>query len=151
MEQKNWTHVRQLLGYERLPYEELIPLINDLHLNAWEPFHNFFLPNMKLVSKVRIGSRYQKKYDKPKTPYQRSLESDCLSKEQTEKLQKTKATLNPIALKKAIEEKLKKIFHLLSQMEKKEDTRRLSLRSDEPVKSHSRGANRRRNKNLTAA
>jgi len=151
VEQKNWTHVRQLLGYERLPYMELIPLINDLYINAWEPFHNFFRPNMKLVSKTRIGSRYQKKYDEPKTPYQRLLNSNCLSKEQTEKLQKIKTTLNPITLKKEIEKKLKKVFDLLQQMGKEEEKRRLLLRSDEPIMAHSRGAKRRRKKNLTAA
>jgi len=152
VEQKNWTHVRQLLGRERLPYAELVPLINDLYSNAWEPFHNFFRPNMKLVSKVRIGSRYQKKYDEPKTPYRRLLESNCLSKAEIERLQKIKASLNPITMKTVIEEKLKHIFSLFRQMEKKEEKiRRLPLRSDEPVMAHSRGANRRRNKNLTAA
>ena len=153
VEQKNWTHVRQLLGYERLPYMELVPLINGLYINAWEPFHNFFRPNMKLISKTRIGSRYQKKYDEPKTPYQRLLNSGCLTKDQTEKLQKIKTTLNPITLKKEIEKKLKKVFGLLRQMgkEEEEETRRLSLRSDEPVKAHSRGAKRRRNRNFTAA
>lgn len=151
VEQKNWTHVRQLLGYERLPYMELIPLINDLYINAWEPFHNFFRPNMKLVSKTRIGSRYQKKYDEPKTPYQRLLNSNCLSKEQTEKLQKIKTTLNPITLKKEIEKKLKKVFDLLQQMGKEEEKRRLLLRSDEPIMAHSCGAKWRRKKNLTAA
>ncbi|MBU4286347.1 MAG: integrase [Verrucomicrobia bacterium] len=151
VEQKNWTHVRQLLGYERLPYMELIPLINDLYINAWEPFHNFFRPNMKLVSKTRIGSRYQKKYDEPKTPYQRLLNSNCLSKEQTEKLQKIKTTLNPITLKKEIEKKLKKVFDLLQQMGKEEEKRCLLLRSDEPIMAHSCGAKRRRKKNLTAA
>jgi len=88
---------------------ELVPLINSLYINAWEPFHNFFRPNMKLISKTRIGSRYQKKYDEPKTPYQRLLNSGCLTKDQTEKLQKIKTTLNPITLKKEIEKKLKKV------------------------------------------
>lgn len=43
------------------------------------------------------------------------------------------------------------VFNLLRQMGKEEEIRRLSLRSDEPARAHSRGANQRRNKNLTAA
>jgi len=31
VEQKNWTHVRQLLGYHRLDNIKLLPLINDLY------------------------------------------------------------------------------------------------------------------------
>jgi hypothetical protein len=150
VEQKNWTHVRQLLGYERLPYAELVPLINDLYRNAWEPFHNFFRPNMKLISKVRIGSRYQKRYDKPRTPYERVCSSGCLNKKQITQLQQIKAKLNPLDLKMAIEEKLKKIFNLLHRLEEKE-MRRLPLRSDELLNAHSRGADRRLNKSLTAA
>jgi hypothetical protein len=150
VEQKNWTHVRQLLGYERLPHAELVPFINDLYFNAWEPFHNFFRPNMKLISKVMIGSRYQKRYDKPRTPYERVCTSGCLNKKQLTQLQQIKARLNPLDLKMAIEEKLKKIFHLLPGLEQKE-TCRLPLRSDELLNAHSRGADRRQNKNLTAA
>jgi len=41
-----------------------------------------FLPNVKLVEKTRINinSKYRKKYDKPKTPYQRVMESKQISK-----------------------------------------------------------------------
>lgn len=34
---------------------------------------NYFLPSMKLLEKQRVGSRVHKKYDRPKTPYQRAL------------------------------------------------------------------------------
>ena len=47
VEQKNWTHVRQLLGYQRLDHPELIPLINDLY-RTWARFHNFFCPTLRL-------------------------------------------------------------------------------------------------------
>ena len=141
VEQKNWTHVRQLLGYDRFSYEEFVPLINDLYIQAWEPFHNFFKPTMKLVSKVRIGSRYRKRYDKPQTPFQRLLDSGILSPEQIRKLQDLKASLNPLVLKRAIEEKLQGIFDRLHHLDQHpEAARRHSLRSDEPSKAHSRGA-----------
>lgn len=141
MEQKNWTHVRQLLGYDRFSHEELVPLINDLYVQAWEPFHNFFKPTMKLVLKVRIGSQYRKRYDKPQTPFQRLLDSGILSPEQIQRWHDLKAPLNPFVLKQAIEEKLQGVFDRLHHLDQHpEVTRRHSLRSDKPLKAHSRGA-----------
>ena len=67
MEQKNWTHVRQLLGYNRFGNKALIPLMNDFYSNEYGLLQNYFCPNIKLISK------YYKKYDKPQTPYQRLL------------------------------------------------------------------------------
>jgi len=77
VEQKNWSHVRLLLGYQRIEDQKLIPTINDLY-RVWALFNNFFCPNLKLVEKMKVGSRYQKKYDIPKTPYQRLMESEHL-------------------------------------------------------------------------
>lgn len=115
VEQKNWTHVRQLLGYDRLGDPQLVALLNDLYRNAWEPLHNYFYPCAKLISKERIGSRYRKKYDKPKTPYQRLLDSDKISAAKKKKLRKAKSILDPFELRKLVEQKLKCIFDLLSE------------------------------------
>jgi len=76
IEQKNYTHVRQWLGYYRFDTPEIVPLLNDLYKSDdWRFFHNFFVPSVKLISKERIGSKTVKKHDMPKTPYQRLLES----------------------------------------------------------------------------
>jgi hypothetical protein len=112
VEQKNWTHVRQLLGYERFGIPELVPLINDLYL-SWGLFHNFFCPALKLQSKVRKGSKTIRKYHPPKTPYQRLLESEHLTEEQKQKLSTQYAQLNPLLLKEQIEQKLKTVFTTL--------------------------------------
>ena len=113
VEQKNWTHVRQLLGYDRYDKFELVDLINDLYKNAWGPYQNFFSPTMKLISKTRINSKYIKKYDQPKTPYQRLLESKDIPDEKKQKLTQIYNTLNPFKLKKAIEQKQKIISIVL--------------------------------------
>jgi len=55
VEQKNWTHVRQLLGYDRLDKPALVPLINALYANEWSSLTNFFCPTLKLKSKTRLG------------------------------------------------------------------------------------------------
>lgn len=75
IEQKNWTHVRQWLGYQRFEKPQLVDLLNDLYTSEWRLLHNFFLPSVKLLEKRRIGSKIIKVHDVAKTPYQRVLES----------------------------------------------------------------------------
>ncbi len=55
---------------------------------------NYFIPQYKLLSKVRVGAKIRKKYDQPKTPYQRLLEDPTLPDENKRKLRETYATLN---------------------------------------------------------
>jgi hypothetical protein len=110
VEQKNWTHVRQLLGYQRLEQPELVPLINELY-RTWGLLHNFFCPNLKLLSKTRKGAKTIRKYSPPQTPYQRLLESKHLSQEQKQKLQNRFHQLNPLQLKREIEQKLKLVLN----------------------------------------
>ena len=110
VEQKNWTHVRQLLGYERLEEPELIPLINDLY-RTWGQLHNFFCPTLKLLRKTREGSKTRRKYSDPQTPFQRLLDSAHLTKNQKETLHDQYRQLNPLKLKEQIEQKLKLVFN----------------------------------------
>ncbi|MGV3772555.1 MAG: integrase catalytic domain-containing protein [Verrucomicrobiales bacterium] len=110
VEQKNWTHVRQLLGEERLDHPELVPLIDDLFRNEWRQFQNFFRPTFKLKSKKRVKSKIRKEYEKPVTPYERVMASDSVSAADKEKLKKEYEAANPYKLKDGIEKKLKIIF-----------------------------------------
>lgn len=113
IEQKNWTHVRQWLGYRRLENPLLVPLLNDLYRREWRSFHNFFCPSVKLLDKQRIGSKTIKRHDLPKTPYQRILESPHIPQKTKTDMAKYLETLNPFLLRKSIEGKLKKIFSLI--------------------------------------
>lgn len=110
VEQKNWTHVRQLLGYQRLERPELVSLINELY-RTWGLLHNFFCPNLKLLSKTRKGAKTIRKYSPPQTPYQRLMESKHLNQEQKQKLQNQFQQLNPLQLKREIEQQLKLVLH----------------------------------------
>src|SRR3989339_415062 len=86
VEQKNNTHIRQLLGYGRFDTIEQVNAINDLYRNELRLFNNFFKPVMKIISKEKINnSVYRKKYDIAKTPYQRLIESGQLPTRQAEK------------------------------------------------------------------
>lgn len=115
IEQKNFMHVRQLLGYERFDKPELVPLINDLYENAWDPFRNFFCPTMKLQRKERLQSRMRRIYGPSHTPYQRLIASPHLPEERKNLLRATYASLDPFELKRLIEQKLRIIFQLLRQ------------------------------------
>jgi hypothetical protein len=110
IEQKNWTHVRQWLGYDRLDNPEVVPLMNMLYKSEWRLYHNFFIPSVKLLEKKRIASKTIKRYDSPKTPYQRVLESTHVSQSIKNSLRIEFEKLNPFKLKKAMENKLAKIF-----------------------------------------
>src|SRR5512136_1672005 len=109
VEQKNWTHVRQLLGYQRLEQPELIPLINDLY-RTWGLFPNCFCPTLKLRRKIRRGSKTLRQYSAPQTPFRRLLDSAHLSQQQKDRLQAQYLNLNPLDLKDQIELKLKVVF-----------------------------------------
>lgn len=112
VEQKNWTHVRHLLGYDRFDTEKVVDLMNDLYKNEWSFYQNHFCPTMKLAEKKKINSRYYKRYDKPKTPYQRLIESKYIAQDAKDRLERQHKMLNPFELKRVIERKLKHIFNV---------------------------------------
>ena len=102
-EQRNWTHVRQLLGYQRIENPELVPIINDLY-QAWDLMHNLFCCTQKLESKTKEGSRYKRRYQKtPKTPAQRLIESEHTIEATKTHLIEKMTNINPIKLKKFID------------------------------------------------
>ena len=114
VEQKNFTHVRECFGYERIDLG-LAALMNEIYRDYWNPLHNFFLPQMQLVSKERIGSRIRKKYDFPKTPFERLKLAPNVSEEEKVKLAIRMKALNPFDLKQGLEQKLDLFFRLLKQ------------------------------------
>lgn len=114
VEQKNWSHVRQLLGYDRLDNPKLVKLINNLYSNQWSRFQNHFCPTLKLLQKKRINSKYKKKYETPRTPYQRIIESQHISKQNKKALENLHQTLDPFKLKQQINRQLKAIFRLVT-------------------------------------
>jgi hypothetical protein len=110
IEQKNWTHVRQWIGYHRLDNPKVVSLLNELYKSEWRFYHNFFQPSVKLIEKKRVASKIIKRYDKPKTPYQRVLESPDVSALVKRSLKEQYVKLNPFSLRKAMEKKLAKIY-----------------------------------------
>jgi hypothetical protein len=117
-EQKNWTHVRQLFGHQRLEHPELVALMNDLYGQEWSQLTNHFRPTFKLLRRDNRGGKTMRVYDPhPKTPYQRLLESPEVPQATKHQLWEEHAQLNPIELKKHLESKLRNFFTVLGNLD----------------------------------
>jgi len=115
IEQKNWTHVRKVLGYLRYDSPKELMIINDLYQHELRLYKNFFQPVMKLASKERIGGRVKRKYDVPQSPYQRLVESGQLPEEAKRQLEAVYLSLNPAELKRSIDAKLDKLYQIYEE------------------------------------
>jgi hypothetical protein len=101
VEQKNYSIVRRAVGYYRYDTEQQLELLNQLY-QTLRLYTNYFQPVMKLREKTRVGSRVSKRYDQPKTPYRRLLDSSSLTSPVKRPLRAQYASLNPAALKRQI-------------------------------------------------
>ena len=110
VEQKNSTHIRGVIGHLRYDTEKELEIINSLYRNELTLYKNFFQPVMKLKEKIRDKGKVHRKYDTPKTPYQRIMESKHISQETKDKLTKIYLTLNPAQLKRGIDRKVHMLF-----------------------------------------
>lgn len=115
VEQKNWTVVRQLIGYDRLDCPEAVDVLNDLYRQEWAQYVNFFCPTLKLRDKKRVGARYVKRYETPQTPYHRLLRSRAVPPPQKDQLRELRRELNPFKLRQRIDRKLKTLFALVRE------------------------------------
>src|SRR5512145_872229 len=115
IEQKNWTHVRKIFGYLRYDCEPAQQAMNDLYRNELRIFQNLFLPSMKLISKSRVGSKLQRRYDHPQTPLERVAACPQADPVKLAELKKLRDTTDPFELAKTIEQKLQRIYQLANQ------------------------------------
>jgi hypothetical protein len=101
VEQKNGAVVREYAGYDRLSGVEEQALLAAVY-TPLVPLLNFFMPTMKLESKVKIGSKEIKKYDEPRSPYQRLPESEALPPEVKAELTRLYGLYNPVQLQHTV-------------------------------------------------
>lgn len=109
IEQKNWTHVRRLVGWERYDTIQAVTALNSLYAEELSVMMNLFQPSAKLKKKVLVGSRLRRYYDPPQTPLARLLAHR--GSQRFEKLLKLKTSLNPFQLSHTI---TRKIAHILA-------------------------------------
>ena len=124
VEQKNFTHVRQLIGYGRLADPGLGKLVGDLYETAWLPLRNYFTPTMKLIEKRRENGKYRKTYDTAQTPCDRLLGCPHVSAATKRRLKKERAALDPIELAGLLEEKLGALFAEVERIDNEQELER---------------------------
>ena len=113
VEQKNYSVVRQFLGYQRLDNPALADLLNTFFTGCWRDYVNFFLPTLKLIGKERVGNKTRRIYEPiAQTPYQRILKSKGVGNNAKRALRLHYQTLNPFDLKQQIDDTLSQIFKL---------------------------------------
>ncbi len=113
VEQKNWTHVRQLFGYRRIDAKEFVDLMNDIYRTEQCLLQNFFIPQVKLKSKIRIGAKYKRTYTKPRTPYQALLDLPDFNPATKDRLKALFLSLNPFDLQVSLEKKMARFYQAL--------------------------------------
>lgn len=128
VEQKNWTHVRELFGYDRFDNIHLRLQMDLIYKEYWNVLQNFFIPVFKLQSKSRTGGKVKKIYDNPRTPYQRLLAGGYLGNDQIVSLKNRMENVNPITLKKEMEIRLKEFW----ETAEKHRVRMSYLKSNKP-------------------
>jgi hypothetical protein len=101
IEQKNWSVVRRVVGYQRFSSKAAYETLGNLYM-VLRLYLNFFQPVLKLVDKSRNGARVHKTYDRALTPYQRLLARGALTEDKKLELAGIYNALNPVALLKQI-------------------------------------------------
>lgn len=111
VEQRNWLTVRRQVGYDRLASKEAYALLGQLYPLLTLQL-NFFRPIRKIIAKERVGSRVVKRYDEPRTAWQRLIESGQLSELQLQRLEARMLATNPAELQRQVDRLLRKLWRL---------------------------------------
>ena len=114
IEQKNWTHVRKLVGWERYETPAAVAALNTLYADR-RLFQNLFQPSMKLVRKVRVGARLRRRYDAPQTPFERVRACPAANREKVAALTQLLETTDPFALSQRIDRHLEHLWTLATR------------------------------------
>lgn len=120
VEQKNHTHVRALLGYDRIGHAEVVESLDGL-LAYWSLWNNLYSPTMRQIERRReAGGRVVRRHEKhPQTPLQRVLSAGCAG-ETRERLEALRRHMDPFSAKERIEAWLRSIWQLVRAMDRAE-------------------------------
>ena len=126
IEQKNWTHVRKLLGWDRYDSAAAVAAVNAVYRQELRIWMNLYLPSVKLQKKVRVGSKLRRVYSPAQTPLERLLASGQADVRRIAGFKRLLATLDPFDLAARINRKLESVYQLANRRlsPKAETTRR---------------------------
>lgn len=109
VEQKNWSVVRNTIGYDRMESGEELAILkavyDDLRL-----YINFFQPSVKLIGKEWVHGKPRKKHDDARTPFRRVLADPDIAVEQKGHLMSMYMTLNPVKLGASIDRQVAELW-----------------------------------------
>lgn len=112
VEERNGHVVRAYVGYSRLDVYAAVHELNRLY-DMLTPFLNHFVANKRIVKKERIGARWKiTREKKALTPYQRVLSLKDVSEEVKRKLRAEHERLNPLRLKRKIDQLVLEVFNV---------------------------------------
>ncbi len=111
VEQKNWSVIRRVIGYDRFSSRAALKALDDVY-TLLRLYVNFFQPVLKLVGKSRHGARVHKVYDIAQTPYQRLRKGGVLTEDKRRELAAIYAALNPVTLLKQIRKAVEHLWTL---------------------------------------
>jgi hypothetical protein len=111
VEQKNWTHVRKLVGWERYDSREALAALNALYADL-RLFQNLFQPSMKLARTERVGSRRIRRDDRPQTPFERVRACSDADPQKVAALEQVLTTTDPCVLSPRIDHHLERLWAL---------------------------------------
>jgi len=112
VEQKNWSVVRHIVGYDRLETPEELSLLGSIYSDL-RLYINFFQPVLKLVAKQRIDRKTIHTYDQAKTPFRRVLALDSIPVEIKARVTDLYLHLNPVALRSSIDTKVALLWKIV--------------------------------------
>jgi len=112
VEQRNWTHVRKVVGYQRFDTTAELRLVREIY-ERLRLYKNFFQPTMKLAAKERVKGKIHRQYDLARTPHQRLVDSGQLSAAARKELRQIYESLNVAALRRQIEQLRDRLFAMV--------------------------------------
>lgn len=112
IEQKNWTHVRKIVGYHRYESAAAVAALNALYTQDLRLLQNVFLPSVKLLRKERVGARLRRHYDRPRTPLERLQECPAADPAAVRRWLTLRDQLDPFALADRIDRQVDRLVDL---------------------------------------
>lgn len=114
VEQKNDMAVRRTVGYYRFDTDEEFQVLQEVYTHLC-PLINYFYPSYKIIAKERKGPKVFKRYDDPKSPVQRLLESDKVNPSIKEQLRRNMKKLHLMKQKKLVDQAVFRLVRLYEE------------------------------------
>lgn len=113
IEQKNYTHVRQILGDDRFDEIDLVEPLNEA-LALWSLWNNLYCAQRRLLRKERQPDGKVKRHHEKQasSPCRRLLARDDLEPGQRQRLLDLLEQHDPITLRTQVEESLRRVYEL---------------------------------------